>query len=111
MAFNSPVWFNVGCDKLEPNSDAQNWHWDRAASRRVEENLQNVPTAVTAIGAKDLKELRYNLVYLSLTAVQGFYELAFRRYCQAFVIKKTVDLETERVRRGPSTLRRHWRHG
>ncbi len=32
MAFNSPVWFNVGCDKLEPNSDAQNWHWERAAN-------------------------------------------------------------------------------
>ena len=28
VAFNSPVWFNVGCDQLEPNSDAQNWHWD-----------------------------------------------------------------------------------
>jgi ribonucleoside-diphosphate reductase alpha chain len=27
-AFNSPVWFNVGCDRLEPNSDAQNWHWN-----------------------------------------------------------------------------------
>jgi ribonucleoside-diphosphate reductase alpha chain len=27
-AFNSPVWFNVGCDRLEPNSDAQNWHWE-----------------------------------------------------------------------------------
>jgi ribonucleoside-diphosphate reductase alpha chain len=26
-AFNSPVWFNVGCDRNEPNSDAQNWHW------------------------------------------------------------------------------------
>ncbi|HET6843027.1 MAG TPA: vitamin B12-dependent ribonucleotide reductase [Candidatus Angelobacter sp.] len=26
-AFNSPVWFNVGCDRLEPESDAQNWHW------------------------------------------------------------------------------------
>jgi len=25
-AFNSPVWFNVGCDRLEPNADAQNWH-------------------------------------------------------------------------------------
>src|SRR6201993_5326258 len=29
-AFNSPVWFNVGCDRLEPNSDAQNWHWNPA---------------------------------------------------------------------------------
>jgi ribonucleoside-diphosphate reductase alpha chain len=32
VAFNSPVWFNVGCDRLEPNSDAQNWHWDSAAA-------------------------------------------------------------------------------
>src|SRR5277367_2401849 len=28
VAFNSPVWFNVGCDRLEPNSDAQNWHYN-----------------------------------------------------------------------------------
>ena len=32
-AFNSPVWFNVGCDRIEPNSDAQNWHWNPAAAR------------------------------------------------------------------------------
>ena len=30
VAFNSPVWFNVGCDRLEPESDGQNWHWDAA---------------------------------------------------------------------------------
>src|ERR1700674_1934444 len=29
-AFNSPVWFNVGCDRIEPNSDARNWHWNPA---------------------------------------------------------------------------------
>src|SRR3974390_2545871 len=28
MAFNSPVWFNVGCDRLEPHAQGQNWHWD-----------------------------------------------------------------------------------
>ncbi len=28
VAFNSPVWFNVGCDRLEPNSQGQSWHWD-----------------------------------------------------------------------------------
>jgi ribonucleoside-diphosphate reductase alpha chain len=28
MAFNSPVWFNVGCDRLEPDAVGQNWHWD-----------------------------------------------------------------------------------
>jgi ribonucleoside-diphosphate reductase alpha chain len=28
VAFNSPVWFNVGCDRLEPDSDARNWHWN-----------------------------------------------------------------------------------
>jgi ribonucleoside-diphosphate reductase alpha chain len=32
-AFNSPVWFNVGCDRIEPNSDAQNFHWNRALAR------------------------------------------------------------------------------
>src|SRR5438477_1715830 len=32
-AFNSPVWFNVGCDRIEPNSDAQNWHWNHATGR------------------------------------------------------------------------------
>jgi len=28
MAFNSPVWFNVGCDRLEPFATGANWHWD-----------------------------------------------------------------------------------
>ncbi|HYN15296.1 MAG TPA: vitamin B12-dependent ribonucleotide reductase, partial [Terriglobales bacterium] len=32
-AFNSPVWFNVGCDRIEPNSDAQNWHWNPEVGR------------------------------------------------------------------------------
>jgi len=32
-AFNSPVWFNVGCDRIEPKSDAQNWHWNAALGR------------------------------------------------------------------------------
>jgi ribonucleoside-diphosphate reductase alpha chain len=27
-AFNSPVWFNVGCDRIEPHSDGRNWHWN-----------------------------------------------------------------------------------
>ena len=30
VAFNSPVWFNVGCDRLEPKADGQSWHWDPA---------------------------------------------------------------------------------
>ncbi len=32
-SFNSPVWFNVGCDRLEPESDAQNWHWNMEQGR------------------------------------------------------------------------------
>ncbi|HEX3892071.1 MAG TPA: vitamin B12-dependent ribonucleotide reductase [Terracidiphilus sp.] len=28
VAFNSPVWFNVGCDRLEPEADGASWHWD-----------------------------------------------------------------------------------
>ncbi len=27
-AFNSPVWFNLGCERLEPDAAGQNWHWD-----------------------------------------------------------------------------------
>ncbi len=30
VAFNSPVWFNVGCDRLEPDAVGQSWHWDPA---------------------------------------------------------------------------------
>ncbi len=30
VAFNSPVWFNVGCDRLEPQASGQSWHWDPA---------------------------------------------------------------------------------
>ncbi|UWZ86526.1 vitamin B12-dependent ribonucleotide reductase [Occallatibacter riparius] len=30
VAFNSPVWFNVGCDRLEPNAEGYSWHWDPA---------------------------------------------------------------------------------
>ncbi|MGH9479011.1 MAG: vitamin B12-dependent ribonucleotide reductase, partial [Terriglobales bacterium] len=32
-AFNSPVWFNCGVDRLEPQADAANWYWDQAAQR------------------------------------------------------------------------------
>ena len=32
-SFNSPVWFNVGCDRLEPQADAQNWHWHMEKGR------------------------------------------------------------------------------
>ena len=28
VAFNSPVWFNVGCERVEPKSEATNWHWN-----------------------------------------------------------------------------------
>jgi ribonucleoside-diphosphate reductase alpha chain len=35
VAFNSPVWFNVGCDRIEPKSDATNWHWN-ATTHQVE---------------------------------------------------------------------------
>jgi ribonucleoside-diphosphate reductase alpha chain len=28
VAFNSPVWFNVGCDRLEPHARGENWHWE-----------------------------------------------------------------------------------
>src|SRR6267154_2731195 len=33
VAFNSPVWFNVGCDRIEPNSDATSWHWNETSNK------------------------------------------------------------------------------
>jgi ribonucleoside-diphosphate reductase alpha chain len=33
VAFNSPVWFNVGCDRIEPKSDATNWHWNSTTNQ------------------------------------------------------------------------------
>jgi ribonucleoside-diphosphate reductase alpha chain len=33
VAFNSPVWFNVGCERVEPKSDATNWHWNATTSQ------------------------------------------------------------------------------
>ncbi len=35
VAFNSPVWFNVGCDRLEPDAAGQNWHWNPATGSVV----------------------------------------------------------------------------
>src|SRR5437763_3389242 len=32
-AFNSPVWFNVGCDRIAPNSDRRSWHWNQQAQQ------------------------------------------------------------------------------
>ncbi len=40
-AFNSPVWFNVGCDRIEPNSDATNWHWN-SATQQVEFGVDRI---------------------------------------------------------------------
>jgi ribonucleoside-diphosphate reductase alpha chain len=36
-AFNSPVWFNVGCDQLEPEAEGYSWHWDPATGGVVYE--------------------------------------------------------------------------
>src|ERR1700694_4498371 len=33
VAFSSPVWFHVGGDRIEPNPDARNWHWNAEAGR------------------------------------------------------------------------------
>ncbi len=30
-AFNSPVWFNVGCDRIEPSAAGSNWHFNSEA--------------------------------------------------------------------------------
>jgi ribonucleoside-diphosphate reductase alpha chain len=34
-SFNSPVWFNVGCDRLEPENNGKNWHWSTQVGRNA----------------------------------------------------------------------------
>jgi ribonucleoside-diphosphate reductase alpha chain len=32
-AFNSPVWFNIGCEQLEPDNASKSWHWNKATGQ------------------------------------------------------------------------------
>ena len=60
-AFNSPVWFNVGCDRIEPNSDGQNWHWNPAT--------QNVEFGVTGYSKPQCSACFINSVKDSLDSI------------------------------------------
>jgi ribonucleoside-diphosphate reductase alpha chain len=60
-AFNSPVWFNVGCDRIEPNSDGQNWHWNP--------KTQNVEFGVTGYTKPQCSACFINSVKDSLDSI------------------------------------------
>jgi ribonucleoside-diphosphate reductase alpha chain len=60
-AFNSPVWFNVGCDRIEPNSDGRNWHWNR--------QTQNVEFGVTGYSKPQCSACFINSVKDSLDSI------------------------------------------
>jgi ribonucleoside-diphosphate reductase alpha chain len=60
-AFNSPVWFNVGCDRIEANSDAQNWHWNPVE--------QKVEHGVTGYKNPQCSACFINSVYDSLDSI------------------------------------------
>ncbi len=60
-AFNSPVWFNVGCDRIEPNSDARNWHWNP--------KTQNVEFGVTGYTTPQCSACFINSVQDSLDSI------------------------------------------
>ncbi len=60
-AFNSPVWFNVGCDRIEPNSDARNWHWNP--------QTQQVEFGVTGYGTPQCSACFINSVKDSLDSI------------------------------------------
>src|SRR5215813_9306794 len=60
-AFNSPVWFNVGCDRIEPNSDGTNWHWNP--------QTQNVEFGVTGYSKPQCSACFINSVKDSLDSI------------------------------------------
>src|SRR5579859_471133 len=60
-AFNSPVWFNVGCDRIEPDSDGQNWHWNP--------QTQNVEFGVTGYSKPQCSACFINSVKDSLDSI------------------------------------------
>jgi ribonucleoside-diphosphate reductase alpha chain len=60
-AFNSPVWFNVGCDRIEPNSDGRNWHWNPTT--------QNVEFGVTGYTKPQCSACFINSVQDSLDSI------------------------------------------
>ncbi|MBS1852060.1 MAG: vitamin B12-dependent ribonucleotide reductase [Acidobacteria bacterium] len=60
-AFNSPVWFNVGCDRIEPHSDGQNWHWNA--------QTQNVEFGVTGYSKPQCSACFINSVQDSLDSI------------------------------------------
>ncbi|HJS99117.1 MAG TPA: vitamin B12-dependent ribonucleotide reductase [Terriglobales bacterium] len=60
-AFNSPVWFNVGCDRIEPKSDARNWHWNP--------QTQTVEFSVTGYSKPQCSACFINSVHDSLDSI------------------------------------------
>src|SRR3954453_5257063 len=60
-AFNSPLWFNVGCDRIEPNSDGRNWHWNP--------KTQNVEFGVTGYSKPQCSACFINSVKDSLDSI------------------------------------------
>jgi ribonucleoside-diphosphate reductase alpha chain len=60
-SFNSPVWFNVGCDRIEPDSLAQSWHWNR--------QTQNVEFARTGYQHPQCSACFINSVNDTLTSI------------------------------------------
>jgi ribonucleoside-diphosphate reductase alpha chain len=60
-AFNSPVWFNVGCDRIEPNSDGRNWHWNP--------QTQNVEFGITGYSKPQCSACFINSVKDSLDSI------------------------------------------
>src|SRR5213082_3166584 len=55
-AFNSPVWFNVGCDRIEPNSDGQSCHWNQQTQQDKYGDASYRNTQCPACFIKSLKD-------------------------------------------------------
>ncbi len=67
VAFNSPVWFNVGCDPLEPENKAASWSWDSVAKKIAYRNLGYKTPQCSACFINSVKDSMSSILDLAKT--------------------------------------------
>ena len=71
-AFNSPVWFNVGCDRYQPDYQNPGWHWDSATKSVKFKNVGYQRPQVSACFINGVEDRMESIMALASTEVLLF---------------------------------------